>query len=72
MSKFNGANPNANPKCGQSITIEYNGVQKTATIQDTCPGCQTDYDLDMSPSLFQEFASEGTGRIFNVKWWFNN
>ncbi|KAF2100588.1 hypothetical protein NA57DRAFT_36248, partial [Rhizodiscina lignyota] len=72
MSQFDGANPNANPRCGASITIEYNGQTETAKIEDTCPGCAGEYDLDMSQSLFEKFADTGVGRLQGVKWYFNN
>ncbi|MCJ1441648.1 MAG: hypothetical protein MMC23_002138 [Stictis urceolatum] len=67
----NGANPNANPLCGQTITISYNGVQTQATIVDTCQACATD-DLDASTSLFSTVAPNGDGRVHGVSWWFNS
>ena len=67
----NGANPNANPLCGKTVTIDYNGKQTTATIVDTCPGCSGN-DLDMSPALFKAVAPSGDGRVGNVNWWINN
>ncbi|PWN23236.1 hypothetical protein BCV69DRAFT_275983 [Microstroma glucosiphilum] len=55
--------------CGKTITIEYNGVQKVATIADTCPGCGF-YDLDLSSGLFGSFADHSLGEL-NIKWWAN-
>lgn len=67
----NGANPNLNPKCGQSITIEYQGRQHQAKVMDTCYACATN-DIDISPPLFGSVAPSGDGRVTGVKWWFNN
>jgi len=67
----NGANPNANPLCGQTITISYNGAKHIATIVDTCMGCDG-AAIDLSTSLFQAVAPSGDGRVHGVDWWFNN
>lgn len=64
------ANPNDNPNCGKSITISYNGVTATATIEDTCEAC-TGASIDLTPSLFEKFAPLGVGRVSGVEWWFN-
>ncbi|KAF1814534.1 hypothetical protein P152DRAFT_370653, partial [Eremomyces bilateralis CBS 781.70] len=66
----NGANPNANPLCGKTITISYKGKQTKAKVVDTCPGC-TGADLDLSPSLFKAVAPSGDGRVAGVEWWFD-
>lgn len=65
-----GGNPNANPLCGKSITISYGGVEKTATIMDTCPGCSGG-SLDLTPTLFADFAPLSQGRLTGMKWWYN-
>ena len=36
----------ANPICGQSVVINYNGAQVTVSITDRCVGCGM-YDLDL-------------------------
>jgi hypothetical protein len=63
-------NPNANPLCGKSITISWQGKTATATIADTCPGCANG-GLDLTPSLFQEFAPLSEGRLTGMTWSFN-
>jgi hypothetical protein len=63
----NGANPNANPKCGKQINIYYNGAVHTATIHDTCPEC-TAGSLDLTKSLFDAVAPGGDGRVHGVTW----
>jgi len=65
-----GTSTNDNPLCGKSITISYGGKTATATIEDTCPGC-AGYSLDLTPTLFEEFATLGTGRVSGVEWWYN-
>jgi expansin (peptidoglycan-binding protein) len=67
LDMANGANPNANPKCGQKINIYYNGQVTQATIFDTCPSC-AEGSLDLSPSLFQAVAPNGDGRVHGVTW----
>ncbi|KAI7518438.1 hypothetical protein KC331_g21208 [Hortaea werneckii] len=67
----NGANPNANPLCGQYITISYQGSTHQAKVVDTCPGCE-DAAIDLSPSLFEAVAPNGDGRVHGVEWWFNS
>lgn len=70
MAATAGANPNNNPMCGKSITISHGGVTKQATITDTCGGCDG-ASIDLTPTLFQEFAALGVGRVSGVEWWFN-
>jgi hypothetical protein len=64
------ANPNNNPLCGRSITIQANGKTATAIVKDKCQGC--DYgDIDVSPQLFIQFfdsLDKGRGK---VDWWLN-
>ena len=58
----NPANPNDNPLCGTQINI-YNpatGDTNQATIVDTCEGC-SEYDIDVSPSLFETVDPNGLG-----------
>ncbi|KAI7002085.1 hypothetical protein KC359_g82 [Hortaea werneckii] len=63
----NGANPNNNPLCGQTITISYQGSTHQAKVVDTCPGCE-DAAIDLSPSLFEAVAPNGDGRVHGVEW----
>ncbi|KAL0579969.1 hypothetical protein V5O48_002053 [Marasmius crinis-equi] len=58
------------PQCGKSITISYGGKTAEATIRDECPTC--DYGgLDLSPALFEHFASKDLG-VLQAEWWFND
>jgi hypothetical protein len=63
-------NSNTNPLCGKSVSITFNGVTETATIVDRCTGC-ADNSLDMTPGLFQKFASLDVGRIHGIDWHFD-
>ena len=63
----NPPNPNNNPLCGKSITTTYNGIVKTATVEDTCQGCPVT-DIDVNEYLFEQFASLSIGRLQNVSW----
>ncbi|KII95727.1 hypothetical protein PLICRDRAFT_170337 [Plicaturopsis crispa FD-325 SS-3] len=55
--------------CNKKVTIKANGVTKTATVMDSCPSCASG-DLDMSPSLFKEFASLDVG-VLDITWSFD-
>jgi hypothetical protein len=63
----NGANPNANPKCGKKINIYYNGQVHQGTVQDTCPECASG-SLDVTMTLFDLVAPKGDGRVKGVSW----
>lgn len=65
----NGANPNANPKCGQKIEISYQGNTHVATVFDTCPGCSGG-SIDLTEGLFKKVAPNGDGRVSGVSWRF--
>ncbi|KAF7982260.1 hypothetical protein HWV62_29497 [Athelia sp. TMB] len=54
--------------CGKKIKIKSEGKTHTAEVVDRCPDCH-EGSLDMSPSLFKEFASLGKGEI-KVTWSF--
>jgi hypothetical protein len=54
--------------CGDKIKITSNGKSQYATVEDLCPSC-AEGALDMSPSLFEYFASLGTG-VISVQWEF--
>jgi len=55
--------------CGKMITIVAEGKTHSAQVVDKCPSC-TESSLDMSPSLFSEFANESKG-VITVKWKFD-
>lgn len=65
----NGANPNANPKCGSMIGIWNPQTKKhyTAKIVDRCAGCKK-FDIDVSPALFKKVAPNGDGRVKGINW----
>jgi len=52
--------------CGKSVQITSNGKTANALVVDSCPGCGSG-DLDMSPALFQHFASLGQG-VIHINW----
>ncbi|KAI0044265.1 hypothetical protein FA95DRAFT_1497387 [Auriscalpium vulgare] len=54
--------------CNQMITITANGKTASAQVRDECPGCGAG-SIDMSPSLFQKFASLDVG-VVQVTWSF--
>lgn len=56
--------------CYRTIRMSYNGKSTTATIVDTCPGCPWG-GLDLTPSLFSFFASQGAGIIYG-EWEFGS
>jgi len=56
--------------CFKEITITANGKTCGATIMDECPSCPHGA-LDMSPALFNFFASESVGVVFG-SWVFGN
>ncbi|ODO03403.1 hypothetical protein L198_02250 [Cryptococcus wingfieldii CBS 7118] len=58
------------PHCGKAITISYGGKQVGATIEDECPTCAYGA-LDMSTSLFLNFATENDG-VFQMTWWYDD
>ncbi|KAB5587609.1 putative effector protein [Ceratobasidium theobromae] len=67
---YAGGNPNNNPVCGRTATVTYAGKTITVGIVDRCEGCST-WDLDLSPSAFQQFAPLATGRLYGATWYFN-
>ncbi|RPD62758.1 hypothetical protein L226DRAFT_323248 [Lentinus tigrinus ALCF2SS1-7] len=52
------------------ITNTANGKSAYGKVRDECPGCGA-YDIDMSPSLFQELGSLDTG-VLKVSWHYEN
>ncbi|GAA5916330.1 hypothetical protein JCM5296_007031 [Sporobolomyces johnsonii] len=63
------ANPNLNPICGQTILATYGGTSVEVTVQDRCEGCAM-WDLDFSPSVFEQLANLDVGRLEEVQWTF--
>jgi len=57
--------------CGKTIVITNTktGATRTGVIADECPTCNGDGCIDLSSSLFDEFASAEQG-IFPVSWHF--
>ncbi|KIJ40170.1 hypothetical protein M422DRAFT_230335 [Sphaerobolus stellatus SS14] len=66
---YNGANPNNNPICGKQAQVTYEGKTITVTITDRCTACAM-YDLDFTPTAFQNLADLGAGRISGISWHF--
>ncbi|KAJ6098815.1 hypothetical protein N7467_000350 [Penicillium canescens] len=64
-----GTNPNNNALCGQKIHIQRGGRTVEATVVDRCEGCKEN-DIDVTPSLFQQFGNLDRGRM-DVVWWWN-
>ncbi|KAI0051527.1 hypothetical protein FA95DRAFT_1534248 [Auriscalpium vulgare] len=64
-----GANPNANPICGKTITANSGGKSVTVTVVDECVACALT-DLDFSPSAFDALADPSVGRI-PITWTLN-
>ncbi|OCH90900.1 hypothetical protein OBBRIDRAFT_729817 [Obba rivulosa] len=58
--------------CNQyvQVTNTANGKSAWGQTRDKCPGCGA-YDLDMSPSLFEELGSLDTG-VLEIEWHFEN
>ncbi|QRW02098.1 hypothetical protein RhiLY_01095 [Ceratobasidium sp. AG-Ba] len=69
---YAGGNPNNNPVCTTPHTadITYNGKTIRVGIVDRCEGCAL-WDLDLSPSAFQQFAPLASGRLYGATWHFN-
>ncbi|KAG8784758.1 hypothetical protein FRC12_018316 [Ceratobasidium sp. 428] len=69
---YTGGNPNNNPVCTTPHTadITYGGKTIRVGIVDRCEGCSL-WDVDLSPSAFQQFAPLATGRLYGATWHFN-
>lgn len=63
----NGANPNANPLCGKTIAITYNGQTHNGIVYDTCEGCAAG-NIDLSSGFFKTVFPNGDGRVSGVSW----
>ena len=64
------ANPNLNPICGKKLRASYKGKSVVVEVQDRCAGCETDKDVDLTPTAFQQIADLGIGRIRDLDWQF--
>ncbi|KAF8227842.1 hypothetical protein L208DRAFT_1222305, partial [Tricholoma matsutake] len=64
------ANPNDNPICNRNLTIHYRGVSVGARVTDECPTCPGEFDLDLSPAVFNKFALPSVGVLKNITWEF--
>ncbi|KAK9388315.1 RlpA-like double-psi beta-barrel-protein domain-containing protein-containing protein [Lipomyces mesembrius] len=62
MDANSNGNPNTNPLCGKTITAYRDTSSVTVTVVDTCEAC-AEYDLDLSPSAFDQLGQESEGRI---------
>ncbi|KAK6495928.1 hypothetical protein TWF481_002973 [Arthrobotrys musiformis] len=70
MAPLDGINPNNNPLCGKKVRvfsdIATEGV--VFTVQDKCPGCTGENDLDVCKGPFvKHLGQEKAGRI--KIWW---
>lgn len=58
-----------NPWCGQKITIEYEGNTIDAVIQDLCPGCAGEYDIDLSLAAWKALTGLDEKTRLQANWW---
>ena len=60
-----------NPLCNRQIHITHptSGKSQVATVVDTCGGCLADFDVDMSPALFEALGG-GDGRVHGMTWYY--
>jgi hypothetical protein len=68
---FNSADSADRDLCGQQLKIKYNGTIRDGRVEDKCLIC-TRTAIDLSRSLFSEFADFGVGRLRDVEWWFDD
>ncbi|KAI1839775.1 hypothetical protein JX265_010855 [Neoarthrinium moseri] len=64
--RWTSSNPNKDPLCSKSINISHNGKTVKAKVVDKCMGCGAN-DIDVSPAIFKQFGSLGTG-VIQVNW----
>ncbi|CCM05810.1 uncharacterized protein FIBRA_08044 [Fibroporia radiculosa] len=55
----------------QWMEITYNGITQYGKTRDECEACG-EYDIDLSPSLFEGFADLSVGKLEDVEWHFMN
>ncbi|KAF2235107.1 hypothetical protein EV356DRAFT_419927, partial [Viridothelium virens] len=71
FDQYGDSDPNNNPMCGKSITINYGGKSFPAVVVDRCTGC-ADGDLDYSQNMFEAIiGSTSIGRQTGVSWSFD-
>ncbi|CCM05811.1 uncharacterized protein FIBRA_08045 [Fibroporia radiculosa] len=56
---------------GWWMEITYNGITQYGKTRDECEACG-EYDIDLSPSLFEGFADLSVGKLEGVEWHFMN
>ncbi|KAK9478402.1 RlpA-like double-psi beta-barrel-protein domain-containing protein-containing protein [Lipomyces japonicus] len=69
MNSASTGNPNTNPYCGKTITAYRGDKSVEVTVVDTCEAC-AEYDLDFSPSAFDQLGEPAEGRI-DITWSWN-
>lgn len=73
MGSFsNGGTPDSvNELCKRSVHIKAQdgGQDVVARVVDKCPTCPGNFDLDLSPVVFDKVAPNGDGRVHNVEWY---
>lgn len=62
-----GGNPNNNPLCGKTATVNYQGKSVTVALVDRCVACKFG-DIDLTPAAFNSIADPNAGRISGVTW----
>lgn len=53
--------------CHKKISVTYKGKTLTGTVEDLCPGCQSD-KIDLSEGFFKKFAPTSQGILKGVDW----
>ncbi|KAF8994190.1 RlpA-like double-psi beta-barrel-protein domain-containing protein-containing protein [Cyathus striatus] len=64
---YAGGNPNANPLCGRTIQVDYQGRVVNVKVTDRCVGCAYG-DVDLTPSAFTQLADLSVGRLHGASW----
>lgn len=64
---YNRVNPNNNPMCGRSVTVNFQGRSIKVRLTDRCAACAVT-DLDFTPTAFKDLAPNGDGRIRGITW----
>ena len=59
-SKYWAAISNAASKCGQTITVNYNGKSMNLIVMDECPACASDNHVDMGLDALIELTGSAT------------
>jgi expansin (peptidoglycan-binding protein) len=64
-------NPNENPLCGKTASVNYQGKNVQVSLTDRCAACAYG-DLDFSPAAFDQLADPSVGRISGIQWSITN